>query len=381
MSVKKIMTFKSGQFVFSRRYDRAALESLLLEARVLRQTVAELPALPWLVSTKLDEEEILRHSIRSNVALEGNPLGEDEVGRILSGEDPVYMNNRAVLETHNFDMAYRMIRRGTLGDGAGLVDEAIIKTIHGLVTGTGFEHEHNQPGSYREQRVWVGDREHGGVYTPPKIRPDIENLMREFIAWINGDDLRAEEPIIRAALAHFHLAKIHPFGDGNGRTARLVEALCLQAHGLGHIPIMLANYYYQHMDDYYRAFSRAERHPEHDATPFVEFVLRAFIAACYEMKNRMVITLRRFALRDFLAFLLRNRRIGQRQHGLVSLLLENLQPFALDDLFREPRFAPLYAKVSQRTARRDLARLSQENLLAQDGQGRYRLNTKAVDFG
>lgn len=378
MSVKKVMTFKSGQFVFSRNYDRAALESLLLEARVLRETVAELPVLPWLAS-KL-EEETIRRSIHSTAAIEGNPLSEEQVGRVLSEDDQGRAVSRAEQEIRNLKAAYLICRHGPSRDDCGLLGEGAIKKLHGLVT-AGIEHEHNQPGHYRQHLVKVGDREHGGVYTPPKIRPDIETVMREFIAWINSAALLAEEPLIRAALAHFHLAKIHPFGDGNGRTARLVEALCLQAHGLGHLPVMLSNYYYLHMDEYYWAFSRAERHPEHDATPFVEFVLQAFIAACYEIKDRMIGALRRFALRDFMAYLLDAKRLNRRQHGLATFLLDHPRAFRLDDIYRDPSLAAIYAKVSERTARRDLARLSQENLLTQDEQGRYLFNSKVVDNG
>lgn len=375
--VKKVLTFKSGQFVFSHRYDRAVLESLFLEARVLKETVADLPVLPWMAS-KL-EEETIRRSIHSTAAMEGNPLSEEQVGRVLSEDDQVRATTQAEQEIRNLKMAYLLCRHGSPREEGGLLGEEAIKKLHGLIT-AGIEHEHNQPGRYREHLVKVGDREHGGIYTPPKILVDIQNLMQEFIAWINSDALCNVEPIIRAALAHFHLAKIHPFGDGNGRTARLVEALCLRAHGLGHLPVMLSNYYYQHMDEYYWAFSRAERNLEHDTTPFVKFVLQAFIAACYEIKKRMISSLRLFALRDFMAFLLESKRLTQRQHGLAALLLEHSQTFAVDDLFREPKFAAIYAKVSERTARRDLARLSQQNLLIQDDQGRYRLNTKAVDF-
>ncbi|MFH1058230.1 MAG: Fic family protein [Pseudomonadota bacterium] len=374
--VKKVLTFKSGQFVFSRRYDRAALESLLLEARVLKETVADLPVLPWLAS-KL-EEEVIRRAIHSTAALEGNPLNEEQVGRVLTENDQTQAATWAELEIRNLKTAYIIVRHDIFGEVEELLGEEAIKRIHGDIT-AGIVHQHNQPGHYRDHLVKVGDREHGGVYTPPKILLDIQNLMQEFIAWINSSALCNEEPIIRAALAHFHLAKIHPFGDGNGRTARLVEAMCLRAHGLGHVPVMLSNYYYRHMDDYYWAFSRAECHRDHDTTAFVKFVLQAFIDACYEIKQRMLGTLRRFAMRDFLAYLLHEKRLNQRQHGLAAQMLINPEPFGLDDLFRDPRFAALYAKVSERTARRDLARLGQENLLAQDESGRYQLSTKAIE--
>lgn len=374
--VRKVMTFKSGQFVFSRNYDHAALESLFLEAKVLKETVADLPVLPWLAAEL--EEETIRRSIHSTAALEGNPLSEEQVGKVLSRTDQDQALGQAEIEIRNLRSAYQICRETPATGRPRLLDEELIKRFHRLIT-VGVEHPQNLPGSYREHWVKVGDREHGGVYTPPKIHADIESLMREFVAWINSEELLGEDPLVRAALAHFHLGKIHPFSDGNGRTARLVEALCLQAHGMGHMPVMLSNYYYLHPDEYYWAFSLSERNPENGVTPFVKFVLQAFIAALYETKDRMTGAIRRFALRDYLAYMLRDKKISRRQHDLGILLLEHPKPVGLPDLFREPKFALIYNRVSERTARRDLAHLLDKRLLVQDPQGGYLLNLRALD--
>jgi Fic family protein len=240
-------------------------------------------------------------------------------------------------------------------------------------------HEHNVPGRYRDHLVKVGDKEHGGVYTPPKILKDVQTLMTEFIAWINGGELMQEEPPVRAALAHYHLGLIHPFGDGNGRAARLVEALVLQAQGIGHLPVMLSNYYYTHVDDYYWAFTRSQRGKDHDVTPFVEFVLKAFIAALYELKSKMTHAIRKLAMRDFLVLRRQNKLITQRQHDLLVLLLDSDKPFSLADLQTQPLFQVLYRAVSERTARRDIQRLLDHGLLLPDKPGQYRLNLRGLD--
>ncbi|MFH1036355.1 MAG: Fic family protein [Pseudomonadota bacterium] len=373
--VKKVITFKSGQFVFSRLYDQQALEKLFLEARVLKETVADLPVLPWLAS-KL-EEETIRRSIHSTAALEGNPLTEEQVGRVVGQDDQVGAASQAEQEIYNLKLAYHVCRSLIIEGPFRRLDEDLIRDFHKFIT-TDIQHPHNTPGKYRDHLVKVGNQDHGGVYTPPKILADIKTLMKEFITWINSDELLAEEPIVRAALAHFHLAKIHPFSDGNGRTARLVEALCLQAHGLGHVPVMLSNYYYRHPDDYYWAFSRAERNPQHDVTPFVQFVLQAFIAALYEIKDRMTSAIRQFALREHVARLRQAKQLTQRQLSLLTLLLDSSLTFSLPDLFHEPKLAILYRGVSERTARRDLERLLGQRLIQKDGQGRYRLNDKAL---
>lgn len=377
--VKKVMTFKSGQFVFSRNFDRAALERLFIEARVLKQTVADLPVLPWLAAEL--EEETIRRAIHSTAAIEGNPLSEEQVGRVLARSAESKTSERAEQEITNLRGAYALCRALPLRGGSFKLEEPTIKAFHQAIT-QDIAHQHNAPGRYRDHLVKVGDAEHGGVYTPPKILKDVQTLMGEFTAWINGEDLMAEEPPVRAALAHYHLGLIHPFGDGNGRTARLVEALILQAQGIGHLPVMLSNYYYTHVDDYYWAFTRSLRSKTHDVTPFMEFVLKAFIAALYELKGKMTGHIRRFAMRDFLAYQRDTRVITQRQFGLMTLLLDHDRLVSVKDLLNNPLFQLLYRSVSERTAWRDVKKLADLGLLTPAAEGGYRLDLRALDrFG
>ncbi|MDY6851503.1 MAG: Fic family protein, partial [Thermodesulfobacteriota bacterium] len=217
--VKKVMTLKSGKFIFSRKYSQEKLLGLLVEARVLYQTVGDLPILPKLAAQL--KEEVIRRSIFGTAAIEGNPLTEEEVGLIISEADQTKETDRARTEIRNLKTAYDITNGLGWAEAASELDEEVIRKIHKTIT-LGIEHKYNVPGQYRNIRVEVGDRGHGGVYVPPKCLPDIEKLLKEFIVWINSGEVTALEPPIRAALAHYYLALIHPFGDGNGRTARIV---------------------------------------------------------------------------------------------------------------------------------------------------------------
>lgn len=79
----------------------------------------------------------------------------------------------------------------------------------------------NEPGSYRGFEVTVGDS------YPPDHR-EVPELMRRFTEFINSRVVvERYGPLVRAVLAHFYLISIHPFGDGNGRTSRALEAYLL----------------------------------------------------------------------------------------------------------------------------------------------------------
>jgi cell filamentation protein, protein adenylyltransferase len=374
--VKKVMTFKAGKFAFSRNYDSTAIEKAQIETRVLRETVEDLPILPALTS-KL-EAELVRRSIFGTAALEGNPLSEERVGEILSEQDKSARNEQDEQEINNLKEVYGVCRDINTGGLQYVVNEPDIKEIHNILTQK-VEHETNRPGKYRDDKVQVGNKEHGGIYTPPRILPDIEKLMTECVAWLNSDELMNEDPLVRAALAHYHLAAIHPFADGNGRTARLIEALILRSDGMKYVPEMLSNYYYKNMDDYYWAFSLSEKSKGNDVTPFVSFVFNAVNASYYELKNRMTGFIRMFALRDYFNFLRNNKLLTARQHNLLRLLLELSVSFSLNDLLKSDLFDALYSNVSERTARRDIEKLRGNNYIVKNAEGKYKLNLKAIE--
>jgi Fic family protein len=376
LMVKKVLTVKSGNFVFSRKYNEDELSVPLLQTRILYETVRDLPILPDL-STQI-EEELIRRSIFGTAALEGNPLTEDKVGQIIAESAEGTKTERAEKEIQNLKVAYNsFIRTLQASESVFKLEEDHIKKIHSTVTHD-IEYKYNVPGQYRNHLVKIGDAEHGGIYTPPKAFIDIEMLMREFTQWINGEEILNLEPPIRAALAHYHFGIIHPFGDGNGRTARLFEALLMRLAGMKYVPIMLSNFYYRNMDDYFRAFSRARKNQEHDVTPFVGFVLQGVVESLNEIKERIIFFIRKFALHDYYVFLRTGKQITQRQHDLLVMLLDELIPFTLGDLFRVSPFNVLYREVSERTARRDLKKLYDAQLLYV-AEGKYHLNLRVLE--
>ncbi len=372
--VEKVDTFKSGRFAFSRYYSPERILELDLRAKILYATIVDLPILPTL-SSKL-EEDVIRRSIYGTAAIEGNPLTEEQVQGVLElspeGKSPI--EERAEREIANLRVAYRILDEAETEDHR--ISEGLIRRIHKLIT-LGIEHPENIPGKYRGHIVKVGDKDHGGVYTPPKNLADVRILMKDFVRWMNGNDVIQLDPVIRGALAHYHLALIHPFGDGNGRTARLIEALIMRRAGIRYAPLMLSNYYYKNIDEYFWAFSKSIKNKEKDVTPFLEIVFKGLCESLEEIKGRITHFIRLFTMRDYFAFLREDRGITQRQHDLLGILLDYLAPFTLNDLYSKPMFRLLYRSVSERTARRDLHRLESMNILSKKN-GEYLLNLKAL---
>jgi Fic family protein len=343
---------------------------------VLYRTVRDLPILPTL-STQL-EEELIGRSIFATAALEGNPLTEEEAEKIISQSALVKQGQQAEQEIDNLKVAYDFVTKQPISNTPLEFDEELTKEIHRMIT-TQIPYQYNTPGKYRSHLLKVGDREHGGVYTPPKSLPDIKTLTEEYVNWMNKKETLELNPLIRGALSHYHLGLIHPFGDGNGRTARLVEALVMRSAGIKYVPIMLSHFYFRNTDDYFSAFSITRKDKNKDVTPFLKFVLSGVVDSLNQLKDRITRYIRKFSLRDFYAYLRNRRDLTHRQHDLLILLLESGAAVTLNELFQNAQFAVLYRNVSERTARRDLKKLLDEDLLTLSDKGRYTINMRTLD--
>jgi Fic family protein len=375
--IHKVLTHKEGPFVFSVHladYDKS-IRPKQAEAKVLFQLVQKLPILPALAA-QLEKDVVVR-SIFGTAAIEGNPLSEKEVGLLIErGGDPQQTQPRAEREILNLKAAYEYVEK-LPKEKDFLVTEELIRQMHGLVM-EGLGDETMQPGIYRNKAVRVGDEAHGGVYTPPKAYADIAFLMQELTAWLNSEAILREDATVRAALAHYHFAMIHPFGDGNGRTARLLEAVILRSAGVRFVHVMLSNYYYQNLHDYFSVFSTTRKQPGHSVTPFLSFFFDCAIASLNELHERIVFYIRLFSLRDHYHHLRAEKKLTQRQHDLLVFLLDDLESFSFHELLTRPKYALLYRTVSERTARRDVQRLLEEKIIEPIPGNRYDLNFRLL---
>lgn len=372
--MKEFMTFKSGKFYFSEKYDAHRINTLLIRANVLNETVVDLPILPELASQI--EPEIMYSSISGTAAIEGNPITKDDIRKLAEGEDIEKYTKKDKLEITNLLKAYNLLSQVEADDKPILLSEKLILDIHLIIT-NGLADGQNVPGQYRNGLVHVSDQAHGGVYTPPRILADIESLMKEFIVWINSNACLKLDPFIRSAIAHYYFCLIHPFWDGNGRTGRLIEAILLQSAHIKYVPKILSNFYYRNVDDYYLAFSRAIKLKK-DITPFLEFILKAAISSLDEIKGSIIYFIRKFSLREYYFLKKREKAITTRQFDLLSMLLDNPIGFTLKDLIELRPFSFLYNKTSVQTARRDIKKLTDLKLLQIKPDGKCFLNLRAL---
>ena len=157
---------------------------------------------------------------------------------------------------------------------------------------------------------------------PPEA-VDVPSLMADLLAWINDELDRGELPVpIIAGIAHYQYATIHPYSDGNGRTARLLTSLILHRAGYGLKGFYsLEEYYARKLGDYYEALAVGDSHnyyegrAESDITEFIDYFCRGMAQSFATVRQRAGDAMRRGA-RDQSGLL---RSLDPKQRRLLEL--------------------------------------------------------------
>ncbi len=297
----------------------------------------------------------IHRAVAGTTDIEGADVTEEEVARILQSEpgEPVLPRARAreEQEVRNAAAVMDYIADSLSSDPSLALTESVIRHIHELTT-AGIDYAHNTPGEYRSHAVSAG------TYVPPRTHDEVTSLMRQFVQWLHGGEARALPPIVRAVAAHFYFVSIHPFGDGNGRTARAVESFLLyqaRINALGFYS--LANFYYQHRDAYIDGLDYARFRSGNDLTPFVLFALRGLASELESATTDVLRSLTSIAYRDFAQKeLIRtgksSAKAGARLYELIAGLEE---PVSLRSIRNGSHpLARLYWRLTPKTLTRDV---------------------------
>ena len=112
------------------------------------------------------------------------------------------------------------------------------------------------------------------IYTPPQDIDEVNDKMSNLEAFINNQELSSLDPLIKMAIIHHQFESIHPFGDGNGRTGRIVNILYLVITDLLDLPILyLSRYITHHKGEYYHLIQAIRDKNTDNAKEWVEWIL------------------------------------------------------------------------------------------------------------
>lgn len=196
-------------------------------------------------------------SIRSSLAIEANSLSLDQVRDVINGHI-VIGPQLEIDEVKDAYEAYQIIEKYE-----GFKEKDLLK-VHGIIARS-IDKEH---GRYRSHSEGVRDERGVVIHVAPSEKM-VPKLMGDLFEWLKKD--KDTPLLIKSCVFHYEFVFIHPFGDGNGRTARLWQNVLLMKWNNLFEYIPIESHIFKHQSEYYKAISESNKNGNSDV--FIEFML------------------------------------------------------------------------------------------------------------
>jgi Fic family protein len=337
------------------------------ECHALVQAISNIPLRPK------DRDKLLRLSLikgaRATTAIEGNTLSEEEIEKIQEGWKLPPSKEYLEIEVKNILDAFNALMIEIVDENrVRFITPDLIKDFHRMIGKNLGEHFDAIPGKFRKDNRIVG----------PYLAPDyqyVNELVKKLCLWIQKEFQYNEKQdfataVIQAIITHVYIEWIHPFGDGNGRTGRLLEFYILLRAGLPSIVShILSNFYNETRPIYYRQLDSARK--KKDLTGFIQYAVEGFRDGLKDnfrliQESQFIIFWHNYIYEAFADFQYTKKEAFKRKRELMlSLPIDSA--FSADEItMLTPRLAKKYAKVSKVTVLRDLKELQELNLIVKE---------------
>ena len=358
------------------RVENPDIVRLTVSANALGSVIRGIP-MPLHVQERIDRLNI-RRAVRGTTGIEGTELSEAEVAEVLQSPTAAVLSGGRRREEQEVRNAANLMERVAAfldANPRASLTEGVIRWLHRSVT-EGIDYPGNVPGRYRARNVTAGD------YQCPD-HSQVPELMSNFSHWFSTGPPKDWDPVVRAIVAHFYVVSIHPFADGNGRTARAVESFLLYQSGVNARGFYsLANYYYRNRPEYIEELNWVRFRSDPDLTPFVRFALEGLVEELELVEREVIEEVRVIAFRDHARERLdADNKLQKRAGSRLLELLYGLSraPVSLRDLRDGVHtLSRHYRGVTTKTLTRDIHYLVQVGLIVVD-DGMVRANLSVVD--
>jgi Fic family protein len=322
--------------------------TLIAEARAI---ILNAPLIPkWDISLRKDA---LLRSAHSSTAIEGNPLTLEEVSALAEGRD-IMVSRKDKQEVLNYLEALDKIPG--FAKRTPFTSKDFLE-IHKIVTKETLENPKDE-GIFRKQQVFVGNRLTGEVvYMPPQTK-EVPKLVDNFLKWLNSKESDEMDSVIQAGITHYEIARIHPFIDGNGRTARVMASLVLFKQGFDlKRYFALDDYYDQDRRSYYTALKNVDQKTL-DLTRWLEYFTVGVAVSLKAVKEKVI------GLSKDIRILKEKGQIAltERQMKIVEFINQNgkITNRNVREMF----------KISDRAALKEIRKLVDLKVIKSEGKGR-----------
>lgn len=318
----------------------------------------------WLGSLR---RSTFARAIRGSNTIEGYHATIDEAIAVVDDEEPRDERTETWFAIKGYRDALTYILQAS-HDPYFELSKQFLKSLHFMMVGFDMN---AYPGQWRPGDIFVVNESIGEVVYEGPDAGDVDGLVRQLADYLREESLTPA--IIRAAMAHLNLTMIHPFKDGNGRMARALQTLVLGREGILHpVYSSIEEWLGRNTEEYYRVLADVGEgawHPEHDASPWIRFCLKAHYQQAETLIRRNEEYVSMF---DHIAVVI-------DREGLAERTAIPLFDAALGRRLTNARYQA-DAEVSPYAAGRDLKVLADLGLLTAHGEKRGRTYTAGRDL-
>lgn len=328
-----------------------------------REVINNAPLIP--VYEKKFQQDAQTATIHHGTHIEGNELSFTQAEGVLAGKE-VTGSDRDIQEIINYrkvlDFLDKEIGENIKEKKPYRYSEKEILKIHALAMEKILPD--GQKGEFRKVQVILRNAQTGEVVFRPPPATEVPSLIEDFLEWLNSEEFRDINPVFRSAIAHYVISSVHPFTDGDGRTARGFATLVLFTEGYDIKRLFsLEEYFDKNAFEYYDALRKTDLTDEadfyqRDLTGWIEFFSAAMAVELTKVKEKV----RKISMDDKI-----KTKIGGKQISLNERQMKLMEYIEAHSQAMMKELKPLLPKISEDTILRELTVLIRQKLIKKKG--------------
>jgi Fic family protein len=379
--MSKELQEKYPHLIFGKQWDLSSSSLLLLgQCEAYVKAINNTPILPHHYKDLMSVS--LMKGAQATTAIEGNTLSEEEIQKIMDNQKLPPSKEYQEIEVRNILDAFNELLAELIRDDDDyLISKELLLRFHKMVGKNLGEHFDAIPGKIRNRNVVVGRYRCPDYEDVPILLDNLCNWLQEEFKY-GRKKQTFSEVVIQAIVTHIYIEWIHPFGDGNGRTGRLVEFYILLRGGNPDIAShILSNYYNLTRTEYYRQIEKATTNK--DLTEFIEYALLGFRDGLIHtletiQKSQFQNTWQKLIYDKFDEIREKSQENVFKRQRTLALEMPFDQCFTISQVPNMTiQLARIYSNVSPKTIQRDIDKLIELELINKS-DGKFIANTNTL---
>jgi len=255
------------------------------EIEAAKEVIENAPLVPY-YEKQFKGDAVVR-TVHHGTHIEGNDLSLMETRKVLEGEE-IIAHERDIKEIINYRNVVLLLDE--LAAKRGGYDKEMLLDIHKETVKNIVPED--KVGVFRKTQVVIKEEATGRIIMQPPPHIEVPYLLDEYFEWFNCPDAQEIHPIIRAGISHYMFSTIHPFVEGNGRTARAFANLVMMREGYDIKRFFsLEEHFDTDLSSYYEAFANIDRQSPNiaarDLTSWLEYFTKVVAVELSKIKEKV----------------------------------------------------------------------------------------------